>query len=202
MEIIFKFESFNNNSILTTMKNNLLFGMLVLILAACSNTGNKPVAARKDSIEITNDMENAQGQIPSWIGAERVFAMKDPPAHSGTYACITNDSAEYSYHYEELFKNLQSELPKRVIFSGWVYTTVANPNFAVICSLNENQQTRDWKAFPLDSVLTETGKWVEFSSDFYMDYKDINPNMLISVYAWNQSKKPIYIDDLKVTFLY
>ena len=183
------------------MKKYLLFVVAVFILAACSNTPNKP-SPRKDRIEITNDMENAKGVIPSWVGAERVFVMSNPPAHSGTYACITNDTAEYSYHYEEIFKNLNAEIPKRVILSGWVYTTVANPKLSVICSINENQTNRDWKAFPLDNTLTEAGKWVEFTSDFYLDSKVLNPDMMISVYAWNQSKKPIYLDDLKVTFLY
>lgn len=185
------------------MKTNLFFVVAVLVLTACSNTGNK-INSTKDIVEITNDMENAHGMIPSWVGAERVFAMSEPPAHSGTYACITNDTAEYSYHYEEILKNIQGEIPKRVMLSGWVYTTVANPNLAIVCALNLNdsQQTLDWKSFPLDKQLTEAGKWVEFSGDFYMDFKDINPDLRISVYTWNQSKKPIYLDDLKVTFFY
>jgi len=186
------------------MKKNLLFVMSLLILTACSNSGNKAIMPPKDSIEIFNDMENAKGMIPSWVGAERVFEMTEPPAHSGTSACITNDTAEYSYHYEEILKNIHGEIPKRVMLSGWVYTTVANPNIAIICALNLNddQKPLDWKTFPLDKQLPEAGKWVEFSGDFYMDYKDINPDLRISVYLWNQSKMPVFIDDLKVTFFY
>jgi len=185
------------------MRNFLLFVAAFLLLNACSNSGNK-ANLPKDRIEITNDMENAKGMIPSWVGAERVFAMSEPPAHSGTYACITNDTAEYSYHYEEILKNIHGEVPKRVMLSGWVYTTVANPNLAIICALNlkDDQKTLDWKSFPLDKQLPEAGKWVEFSGDFYMDYKAINPDLRISVYTWNQSKNPIYLDDLKVTFFY
>ena len=182
------------------MKKYLIFIMAACILSACSNSGSN--STRNDRIEITNDMENAYGMIPSWVGENRVFAMSDPPAHSGTFACITNDSAEYSYHYEEVLKNISSELPKRVVFSGWVYTTVPNPKFSIICSLTENQQNYDWKAFPLEKELTEAGKWVEFSGDFYFNDKPLKPEMLIGVYAWNQSKKTVYIDDLKVTFLY
>jgi hypothetical protein len=185
------------------MKNFLLFVVTVLFLTACSNSGNKTISP-KQSIEITNDMENAQGMIPSWVGAERVFAMTDPPAHSGTYACITNDSAEYSYHYEEILKNINGVVPTRVMLSGWVYTTVANPDLAIVFALNLNDdpKTLDWKSFPLNQQLPEAGKWVEFSGDFYMDYKEINTDLRASVYLWNQSKKPIYIDDLKVTFFY
>ena len=172
------------------------------ILAACSNSSTNQASPRKDRIEITNDMENAKGIIPSWVGEKQVITMTDPAAHSGTSACITNDTAEYSYHYEEIFKNINNEVPKRVVLSGWVYTTMANPRFSIICSIAENQQNYDWKAFPLQDTLKEAGKWVEFSSDFFIDDKPLKPEMLISVYAWNQSKKAIYLDDLKVTFLY
>lgn len=189
------------------MKKYFLFILAGCILSACSNSGSNSNTSEsnnlsKDRIEITNDMENAKGNIPSWIGAERVFAMTDPPAHSGTYACITNDSAEFTYHYEELLKNINNGIPKRVIFSGWVYTTVANPKFSAICALTENHKNYAWRTFPLGKQLMEAGKWVEFSSDFYIDDKPLSPDMLISVYAWNQSKKPIYVDDLKVTFVY
>ena len=183
------------------MKKYAFFVLSVCILSACSNSGTK-TDPKQDRIEITNDMENAKGMIPSWIGAERVFPMTDPPAHSGTYACITNDTAEFSYHYEEILKNINSEFPKRIILSGWVYTTTPNPNFAVICDIKEEGQNYSWKSFPLDNKLTEAGKWVEFSGDFYIDDKPLKPDMRISIYTWNQSKKPIYIDDLKVTFLF
>lgn len=187
------------------MKKYYLFVIAGFILSACSNSGsNKQTSEKKhqDRVEITNDLEDAHSVIPSWLGEKRVIAMTDPPAHSGTFACYTNDTSEYSYHYEEILKNIDSEIPKRVVFSGWIYTTVSNPKLSIICSIHENQEQYNWKAFPLDKDLTEAGKWVEFSSDFYLDDKPLKPEMLISVYAWNQSKKSVFIDDLKVTFLY
>lgn len=182
------------------MKKYLLFSIVGCILAACSNSGSTPTSSHKDQIEITNDMENAKGVIPSWVGEKRVIEMTDPTAHSGSYACYTNDTSEFSYHYEEYFKNINNEIPKRVIMSGWVYTTVANPKFSIICSIHEGQEQYNWKAFPLGDKFSETGKWVEFSSDFYIDDKPLKPDMLFDIYAWNQSKKSVFIDDLKVTF--
>jgi hypothetical protein len=184
------------------MKKYLLFSMVGCILAACSNSGSTPTGSNKDKIEITNDLENAKGIIPSWVGEKRVIEMTDPPAHSGTYACYTNDTSEYSYKYEEMFKNINGEVPKRVIYSGWVYTTVANPQIAIVCSIDENRQNYNWKVFPLQNILTESGKWVEFSTDFYLDDKPLKPDMYISLYALNQSKKTVYLDDVKITFLY
>jgi hypothetical protein len=184
------------------MKKYLFFIMAGCILAACSNSGSKPSSPRKDHIDITNDMENAKGIIPSWVGEKQVIKMTDPIAHSGSYSCITSDTNGYSYKYEEMFKNINDEVPKRVIYSGWIYTTVANPQIAIICSIDENGQNYNWKPFPLQDKLTEVGKWVEFSTDFYLDDKPIKPEMFISLYAWNQSKKTVFLDDVKITFLY
>jgi hypothetical protein len=177
----------------------------IIIMSACSNTGNNSKSdqkARRKEIVITNDMENAMGMVPSWLNEKHVINMIEPQAHSGTFACISNDTTAYSYTYCEILKNLNSEVPTIATFSGWVYTTVPNPNFAIICSIDENGKHYNWKAIPLDNELSETGKWVEFSAVFYFDDKPLKPEQEIRLYAWNQSKKNVYIDDLKVTFNY
>ena len=187
------------------MNKSFLFAVAGIVLSACSNSGSNTGAFtsdRKDRIEITNDMENAKGVIPSWVGEDRVIVMNDPPAHSGTFAGVTNDTIEYSYYYLETLQNINGEVPKRVVFSGWIYTTAAKPNFSIICGIDENGSQYNWKAFPLADKLTEVGKWVEFSTEFYFDDKPLKPEMKIGLYAWNQSKKAVYIDDLKITFLY
>jgi len=187
------------------MKKYFLFALTGFLLSACSNSGNKTQAIEntsKDRIEITNDMENAKGVIPSWIGEDRVIAMSEPPAHSGKYAGVTNDTIEFSYYYQEIFSNINEVLPKRVVLSGWVYTTVANPKVSIICNINENKTQYNWKAYPLEKELSQAGKWVEFISEFYFDDKPIKSEMEIGLYAWNQSKKPVYFDDLKIIFLY
>lgn len=190
------------------MKKLFFSAIAVIIVSACSNSGsntsntsNTNSGPRKDRIEITNDLENALASIPSWTGEKTVFDMKDK-AHSGGFVCITNDTLEFSYGYKELFKNINSALPKRVVFSGWVNTTVANPKFSILCAIEENTKLLEWRAYPLQTTLTEPGKWVEFTADFYLDKSPIKPESQISLLAWNQSKKPIYMDDLKITFLY
>lgn len=187
------------------MKRLLLFLISGFIFSACSNTGNqiKPGdQAKQKEIIITNDLENAKGVIPGWYNENTVIVTKTPIAHSGEYACITNDSNQYGYYYKEIVKNLRNGVPKMATFGGWVYTTVANPNFAIICNINEGQELYDWKAYPLDNELTKTGKWVEFSAVFYFDKLPLKPDMEIGIFAWNQSKKPVYIDDLKIIFSY
>jgi len=187
------------------MKRRLFILLSGIILSGCSNTGSnlKPDdQVTQKEIIITNDLENAKGVIPGWYNENTVIITKAPIAHSGEYACKTNDSNQYSYYYKEIVKNLRSGVPKMATFSGWVYTTVANPNFEIICNINENQKLYDWKAYPLDNVLTITGRWVEFSSVFYFDKSPLKPDMEIGIFAWNQSKEPVYIDDLKIIFSY
>jgi len=186
------------------MKKLSIFLFTAFILSACSNSGNKPQTndqAKKNEVVITNDLENAISKIPSWKGEIAVLKDKEK-AHSGNFVCITNDTLEYSYTYNETLKNINDRIPKSVIFSGWVYTTVVNPKFSIICDLKENGKQYDWNAYPLEKELNETGKWVEFTSSFYFDKNPINLDIEITLYAWNQSKKPVYIDDLKIKFIY
>ena len=187
------------------MKQLIIFAIAGTLLYGCSGSKPKTEAAagkaQQNLIEITNDMENATAVIPSWINEKTVIKMKSPAAHSGEFACVTNDTSQYGYAYQELFKNINTGLPKKVVVSGWVYTTVAAPNLGIILNISENNQNYDWKTFPLTDNLKEAGKWVEFSASFYFD-KPLNPEQAIKIYAWNQTKKPIYIDDLKIVFEY
>ena len=176
-------------------------------MSACSNSGNKSQSVEQvgqNEVVISNDLENALGGIPSWYNQNTVIAMKDLPAHSGGFACVTNDTIQYSYTYKELLKNLKNANPKSVTYNGWIYTTVANPepSLAIICSVNENGQQYIWKSFPLDKEMSQPGKWVEFTASFSFDDKPLKPENEIGIFAWNQSKKTVYIDDLKITFAY
>ncbi len=181
------------------MKSLLLSAFAGVLLYGCSSSTRKTETANADSkqktIEITNDMENATAVIPSWINEKTVIAMKSPAAHSGDFVCVTNETSEYGYAYQEILKNINSVLPKRVVVSGWVYSTVAAPNLGIILNISENNQQYDWKTYPLAENIKETGKWVEFSTSFYFD-KPLNENQEIRIFPWNQSKKPIYFDDL------
>jgi len=187
------------------MNKIFIFIIAGALLSGCGSSTPKTETVagqpKQNLIEITNDMENAAAVIPSWINETSVIAMKDPAAHSGEYACVTNSTVEYGYAYQELLKNINSSLPKNVVITGWVYTTVAKPNLSIILNISEKQQNYDWKSFPLADNLTETGKWVEFSTSFYFD-KPLNPEQEIRIFPWNQSKQPIYIDDLKISFNY
>jgi len=188
------------------MKKLFFYVIAGFIVSACSNSGsntsNTSSGPHKDRIEITNDLENALATIPSWKGEKTIFDQRDK-AHSGGFVCITNDTLEFSYGYKESFKNINGDqLPKRVFFSGWVNTTIANPQFTILCTIDDDTKQLEWRAFPLQNTLTEPGKWVEFSADFYLDKSPIKPEDQITLVAWNQSKKIIYMDDLKVTFLY
>lgn len=188
------------------MKILILLVAVVALLSACSNPSNKTQPAVESvspaEIVITNDLENALGVMPSWFNENTIVAMTEPQAHSGNYSGLTNDTLPYGYTYKETLKNIDPRLPKIAFVSGWIYTTVANPDFSIICGINENKQTYNWKAYPLTEILSETGKWIEFTATFYFDDKPLKPEHEISIYGLNNSKKAIYTDDLKITFTY
>lgn len=188
------------------MKKLLFFAFAGVLLYSCSSSKPKTDApadqAQQKTIEITNDLENASAVIPSWINEKTVVSMKDPAAHSGEFACLTDANAEYSYAYQELVKNINTGIPKRVVIKGWAYTTVASPKLGLIANISEAGKQIDWKVSPLTDDLKETGKWVEFSKDYYLTNTALTPETEIRIFAWNQSKQAIYFDDLIITFEY
>lgn len=179
--------------------------ILGVILFSCSNlnskTGTDATQSRPDVIENTNDMENAALLIPSWINEKTVIKMKNPSARTGEFASSTNGSAEFGYGFMEQIKNINTGFPKMVELKGWVYTTVSKPNLAIILDISENNIQYDWKAFPLTDSLTTTGKWVPFTASFYFE-KPLNPEQVIKIFPWNQSRQSIYFDDFKISFQY
>jgi hypothetical protein len=190
------------------MKNLFLVAFTGLLIYSCSNstqkTDKQAIPAdnpKQNQLVITNDMEIASTHVPSWNNERTVIEMKNPAAHSGKYACVTNDTIEYSYTYQELFKNIHTGVPKMVTVDGWVYSTAVKPNFSIVLNVTEKGNQYDWKVFPLADSLTETNKWVKFSNTFYME-KPLNPEQEIKIFGWNQSKKTVYIDDFKFTFEY
>lgn len=187
------------------MKAILVFAVTGLLICSCSNsttkTGADAAQSKQNVIEMTNDMENAIELIPSWINENTVIAMKEPAAHSGNYACVTNDTIEYGYGYMEQIKNIIPGLPNYVLVTGWAYATVAKPDIAIVFDISENNIQYDWMAIPLADSLITTGKWVHFNASFYFS-KPLNPEQQIKIYAWNQSKKAVYLDDIKLRFEY
>lgn len=188
------------------MKKLIFLCSVIAIISACSSSDNKTQQADKmnsqDQVEITNDLENAFSIIPSWYNENHVIEMTAPPAHSGTFACITNDTLQYSYYFKEVLKNINGGLPKKVSVSGWVYTTAPNPTFSIVCNIDESGKSVNWKAVPLKDDLNEAGKWVEFNANFFYDNVQLKPENEIGILAWNQDKKTVYIDDLKIVLQY
>jgi hypothetical protein len=187
------------------MKRIIPFVTVVMLLSACSNSGNKTQKGadqtKQDQVEIANDLESALNYVPSWQNEDHVISMIEPPAHSGTFACILNDTLQYGYTFSELLKNINDGVPNKATYSGWVYTPVANPKLSIICSVLEDGKQVNWKAVPLDDELSTAGSWVEFSANFFFD-KSLTPNQEIRFYAWNQGKGNIFIDDIKIDLEY
>ncbi|HOW30689.1 MAG TPA: hypothetical protein PLP88_03920 [Bacteroidales bacterium] len=188
------------------MKRLIAFLAAAALISACSNNGGNNQKASENNnqnhIEITNDMENALSMIPSWYNENHVIKMSEPPAHSGSYACITDETLQYSYTFKELLKNINEGVPKLVTVSGWMYATEPNPVISIICNVDENKKSISWKAVPLKDELNEAGKWVEFTANFYYNDVQLKPENELGILAWNQDKKTVYIDDLKITLEY
>lgn len=188
--------------------NNLAFfsliGALFFMLSSCSNSGNAPQIETQNSsnkVVISSDLENANMQVPGWGNEGTVIAMTDPAAHSGKFACKTSKDFEYTYYFSEKFKNIKDKLPVSVSYHGWVYSTVAKPNFAILCTVKNDTNNLQWSAYPLDQLISHENEWIEFTADFYFT-QPLKPDYQFYLGGWNQSKQSVYLDDLTITLNY
>lgn len=181
----------------------ILIAIGALIAVSCSNTQKGKKDSSTNSLVIKNDLENAHLILPSWKSENSVFKTENPKAYSGEYVVTLNDTIEYGYKYQEVFKNIDDRIPKMVKYSGYAYSTTPNPKVSIICVVNKDDSQVSWKAIPLEKMIETPNEWVEFSETYYFDNDTLTADMIINIFPWNHGKESkVLLDDIEITFIY
>jgi len=108
----------------------------------------------------------------------------------------------YSLAFTQSFNEISTEKVGRVKVSMWAFMTDSAKGSMVVEVRNPAGKVIMWESGNLYQPYVKNNKWQMISSDFLFRNDSITkPENTVFVYAWNNSKKEFYIDDIRVEFI-
>jgi hypothetical protein len=162
------------------MNKLLIILASVTLLVSCSK--KKPTVFENDT------------DFHDWINQQTIKNI--PNAHSGFSASIVDSLHQYSLGFSNTIENISGKF-KEVTFSYWVYAKSENAKLSTVFSVDFNGKNIDWTGKPV--FIKEPNKWFEVHETYKIS-ENAKPNNQLTMYALNDSKEELLIDDLKVEF--
>jgi hypothetical protein len=178
------------------MKKNLpylLLLVIIIVFSACSGNKSDKGAGEPGSRLVSCDMEN--------LGWMNLQTLSKDVAHSGKFATKVDSLNEYSFGLSNTFNNLSDSLPTSVDVSMWMFFTQLKTKSSVIISIDSVNKNIFWKGISITDSIKAASQWQEIKVNFEIP-KKIMPTDNIKIYVWNNEKRAIYMDDLKLLFHY
>jgi len=130
-----------------------------------------------------------------WINQQYVRPVPNP--HSGTTVSVIDSLHEYSLGLSKTIANISDKKLTQVKFSFWAYIKSDQAKATVVLSVDMNGKNNLWEGRPLKGAALNT--WTQIEETYAIPDK-LDPNNVVSIYVWNNSKEEILIDDLKMVF--
>ncbi len=124
-------------------------------------------------------------------------------AHSGKYSLKMDSTIQFSPSYKIKFKDLTKNYYAWLRVSVWVYPVhnLSETSSSLIVSFQHNGENYKYRGVNLNSPgiknTLKYNQWNKISIDYLTPEVRRKSDNLI-VYLWNQGKKDIYFDDLKI----
>jgi hypothetical protein len=159
---------------------------LIILLAAC----NHP---RQKGLVYYNDFESIKGWTYVNLSREK--------AHSGIYSNKLDSSSVYGETFRQHFFEISDAKVVKVKLSLWAYLTPNAKGKLVVDIRNKDSKTVFWAGQHLE-LAPKRDEWQKIDTTITFAADSISgAGNLISVFPWNLSKSPIYIDDFRVEFV-
>jgi hypothetical protein len=167
----------------------LLQLFILVSLAGCS----KPV---QKGMVYFNDFESIKG----WTDV----LLDKKPVHSGIYSNRIDTGHVYSENLKLAFKEISDYKVNKVKISVWVLIPDSSIKGKLVMEINQpDKKNLFWLGKDLKDYVKKYGEWVELKEEFTLVKKEILlPQNSIKLFVWNLSKKPMYVDDMRVEFVF
>lgn len=130
-----------------------------------------------------------------WINQQYVKNVPNP--HSGMTSSVIDSVHAYSLGLSKTIANISDQKLTQVKFSYWVYVKSDQAKASAVISIDLNGKNNFWEGRPLKGAALNT--WTQIEETFAIPDK-LDPNNVIALYVWNNSKEEILVDDLKMVF--
>lgn len=182
------------------MKNLFIITILAVMATACgSGNQEKSEASSSNEITFTTDLENIDSllnEIPASWKNEKTIA--EGMAHSGKFASKIDSTSEFSFVFEQKLSYIDARVPKKVHYTAWIYSDMANTPGSIVVSVNNNAY---YKGFKIADFFPAGKEWKQVSATFELP-ETLTGENIIKGYVWNQNKNPLIIDDISIKFEY
>lgn len=170
------------------MKLNVCIGISMILLAF----GCTP---KQKGLIYFNDFESMKGWAPAYLNKE--------PHRSGQYSNKMDSVNIYGVTLRLPFKEVSDRKIKKVKVSFWALMIETNSKSEIVVEVYAPDKTKlFYLAKDMNSFVSKPKKWTEIKLEYTFPGDEIvMPQNIISVYPYNESKKDIYIDDLKIEFV-
>ena len=140
----------------------------------------------------TNDFENEQ-QTSSKLTSDQI-------AHSGMYSLKARPQEEYVGTFYRFMWEFAFRYPKQVRVQLWVNKPFEAPTGAfIVFSIEKDGKPVKWVSTAFDRFIIPAKRWTKLESIFSVPEK-IDGEYRMMVYIWNFRHKPLYIDDIKISY--
>jgi glutaredoxin-related protein len=162
------------------MNKLLILIASVTLLASCSK--KKPTVFENDT------------DSHDWINQKTIKEISG--AHSGSSASVIDSVHMFSLGFSKTIEDINSKF-KEVEFSYWVFVKSDKAKLSTVFSVDFNGKNVDWTGRKVN--IKELNTWIEVRETYKLT-PNTKPNNQIGIYALNESKEEILIDDLKLEF--
>lgn len=142
-----------------------------------------------------NDFESIKG----WTD----ILLDKKPVHSGIYSNRLDTGHVYSENLKLYFKEISDHMVHKVKISVWVFIPDTSVHGKLVMEINQpDKKNLFWVGKSFNECVKKYGDWTEISQEFTLIKKEILlPQNSIKIFVWNLSKKPMYVDDMRVEFV-
>lgn len=136
---------------------------------------------------------------------ESVFGWMDEPtlesgqAYSGYFFSRTDSTRPYGVTFTQKLKNISNKAIKRIDAGVWVRMPDTSAKAQWVVSIEKVGTSLFWAGVEPRTVDPLPDKWTRL----YVTYdlpEEYDPEALVKIYLWNESKKIVDIDDIDVHF--
>ena len=169
------------------MKKFLGLVLIVFIGLGCST--------KQKGLIYFNDFESIKGWTSLYLNKE--------PHRSGSFSNKLDSTNIYGLTFKLRFKDISDRSVKKVKVGFWVLLTEMNAQSKLVIQVDDKDKNKIFYiAKNIDEFVKAEKKWTKINLEFTFPSDNIIlPDNVINIYAWNLSKKDIYIDDEKIEFV-
>lgn len=124
----------------------------------------------------------------------------DSMAYAGRYSEFTDSTHEFGYGMEVPYHDLTEKDHAWLRCSAWVWTEYDSIPIRLVAHFSHNGKPYKYAAWKASPEMIKAGQWNKIQFD-YQTPEVRNESDPLKFYVWNQSRKPVFVDEMDVEVL-